>query len=415
MCMRFWIFFSLFLILNVVNQLRDIEHHHTVTEEVTKEGEGESQTPLAPAQNRQSGSVSSCSLDALSRAPQTSFQGSPTAELHLRSTSERDDKKASLLEVLTLPCGDEGNLPTLLEVWVRMGQLYGRFVHPAGDQAVVRPELRTATSMERTVMEWERTGLWVKESKIASQVTIQSQPPSWRRQRLESWRGSSSRWQRLWKGWRPFWSSTGATPTHGPHDDAISTDAYDWDGERNWKGHASANGCSANHGPATTATGESSSWHNRNWPQGYVCVAGIYPDGALSNGTCNFIYHHFAGGSEGRRRGPEEAESPSAGDEEGGRFSFTQSPVYGTRDEEARRKEPYERPTCGPQIAWTSQGRALGSGKCEGSAPVAMENILATVCGKVERVHCQLSSLRHSPSRECTYSSLECQASSEVL
>ena len=317
--------------------------------------------------------------------------------------------KATIVEMYDMSCGDERDVPSVLEVRSRVEQLLRPILHSARPpQSVVQSTIWQTTSLGWTAM--GESPVELMESTFPYETIFKSrqEKQQQRQQFMARWRHSTS-WQRTWQrtGARFCTGSDGTFHALPAHVAPIST-AYDaaslaatYERQGCWQRR-----CATASNDATKFDGPCSS--------GYAM--GTYgTDDADANNPNEFLYDARASHDVSTRRtSPTEAESTAQRDEEGGQPSPT-SPVHRSRDAEAGREEQHQNALPSSASAGGCEARIAGGRECESATAVTVETVFAAVCREVERILCKLPCIRDCTPARCSGSKTGCQAGPENL
>ena len=140
------------------------DHGHGFYQERAKATKSPSSTYLVPPPERLSCSFSAPALQALHQAQQAPLARSTAAALNPCSLLQNYGFKTTILALQYLPCGHEGHVPALLEMWARMGilQRWGFHSTGASPTAALQPTSRSTASLEQSAVAGLQ--LWLLES-----------------------------------------------------------------------------------------------------------------------------------------------------------------------------------------------------------------------------------------------------------
>ena len=379
--------------------------HYTHPEKKSEETKGSCPSSVALPQNWKA-QADALWIDTHSLcAQQTPLQRSEPVGQDLCSNLSRDDEETSVVEVLTMQCGDERDFSPLLEMWNRMESMPRFLVCAARVQAGLRPANRASRTMEWSLMAVARQ--WIEKSTHKESEAQQSWGPSARRP-ISVGKG-------LWQGTRSSTSAAGdaydaAVPpahdgrTHAAAHDAASRDCSP-DRQRDRERHALPSDDST----AATNAGVRTDASNSK------CTGSMGLYDALS--SCSFCASSSRdpGGSGQGGRSTEEVESPIEGDEEGSRHFVAQPSIDGARNEKTGREKQHAGASLSSASVGRCQKRPVGGRKRKSPITVLMETVLAAVCYQMEGIHHELSGVRLGAPGQCAISALSCQESPACL
>ena len=228
-------FFKVFLVLAVLS-------HYSYPAKKSEEAEGNCSSFVVSPQKWTAASIGLWTDPYSFCTGQTPFQRSCFLGQNPCCNPCSNDEEASFLEVLTLPCCDEGDVPQMLEVWNGMASMQRCLLRAAGIQAGLRPADRAAHAMDGNFL------AIAKQRLTQSSHTKPEAQPTWTSTR----RRATLSGPRIRQG-----TATDANASNGAYDDAVST-AYDatptattcgagaraiyYDGQRDRQGHESSCG-----------------------------------------------------------------------------------------------------------------------------------------------------------------------------
>ena len=118
-------FFKVFLVLAVLS-------HYSYPAKKSEEAEGNCSSFVVSPQKGTAASIGLWTDPYSFCTGQTPFQRSCFLGQNPCCNPCSNDEEASFLEVLTLPCCDEGDVPQMLEVWNGMASMHAVLAHEAG-------------------------------------------------------------------------------------------------------------------------------------------------------------------------------------------------------------------------------------------------------------------------------------------
>ena len=347
-------------------------------------------------------------------AQQTSFTRPTSPAFDPCSPSRSDDFQATIMEMCHVPRGNERFVPTMLEMWSRVGFMlrpHLRANRPAA--SYLQPADRTASTMGWS-MAWIQ--FWFVEPKIEDKKVVKSWSQKQQESRILARWGLAIPPQGQWQGTGAVSASTGPyaaihalssyDATDSSTDDATSTStAYERQGC--WKRSTSTSSYDAHDWSACNRYGSPSSHHalGIDWTDDSLSCSTLVP--CSSAGTdCD---------PQAGRPCPTKVEQTFEGDEERGGQPVAASSSHCPRDAETGREEQYQKPLLSSEITWGGEARIARSGKCTSAASIPVENVSAADCREVARICHQLSCFRKCPSARCSSSSSSGQTCSTCV
>ena len=388
-------FFKVFLVLAVLS-------HYSYPAKKSEEAEGNCSSFVVSPQKGTAASIGLWTDPYSFCTGQTPFQRSCFLGQNPCCNPCGNDEEASFLEVLTLPCCDEGDVPQMLEVWNGMASMQRCLLRAAGIQAGLRPADRAAHAMDGNFLAIAKQRL-----KQSSHTKPEAQP-TWTSTR----RRATLSGPRIRQG-----TATDANASNGAYDDAVST-AYDatptattcgagaraiyYDGQRDRQGHESSCGDAGGDDSSTSANASHRADLTDAWCSNVL--GHQYAHDAFSSGPSSNSNPHASGRCGQGRESAEEFESPSERNEKRRGHFVPKSSVNGARNEETRREKQYARTPHSSTSSGVRKRRTSRSRKCKSTIAHAVEALLATICYQVEGIHYEFPSIRLCTPGQCSSS-----------
>ena len=298
--------------------------------------EGEGKVEVALTSTRCSTLVGLPAAEDPRYTQQASFERSPFSTSTPCSFPSHHGSKTTIVAMCDMSCGDERDVPSVLEMWSRMGQLLRPILHSTrSPQPVVQSAIWQTTSLGWTAMGW--SPIKFLESTLPHQALCQSRPEKQQRQQfMARWRSPTS-WKRTWQRARAkFWTGSDGTLFALPEHDASVSTAHDaasltttYDRQGCWK-----RSCTAASHDATEHIGSCSSNN---------ALGTIGTNDADADSPNMLIYDARASHDlSSRWTSSTKAESTSQRDEEGRGQLTSTSPIHSPRDAETRPEEQHQ-------------------------------------------------------------------------
>lgn len=186
--------------------------------------EGEGKVEVALTSTRCSTLVGLPAAEDPRYTQQASLERPPFSTSTPCSFQSHHGSKTAIVALCDLPCGDERDIPSMLEMWARMGELLRPILHSTrSSTSVVQSAIWKASSLGWTTMGWPP--IEFLESTFPHQALFQPEPERPQGQQfMARWRSSTS-WQRTWQRARADFctGSDGALYALPEHDASVST------------------------------------------------------------------------------------------------------------------------------------------------------------------------------------------------
>ena len=325
-------------------------------------------------------------------AQQAPFERSRFSSFNPCRHQRSNDEETPVMAMCPMLRGDEGNIPTVLEMRHGMAQLQRRRFCTSRGQTSLRAAVWTTAIMAGQIMDF--TGLWFTESTHQRAQELQPWSSTWRRSGLLSS-------ERLWKRT----GLTSSSSTHDAYDDAISAadDCSPYAAASVGQGHGQRPSIYGDDG-ASAATNASHIWLADVISYHYSMGA-YFADDADTSCSCESNDFNIHRRAHQGRPSPAKAEPPLERNEKRRRQPAFEPAVYGARNEETGRKKQYAKFALGSPCTWQEQGRLARSRKRQGTIACTVEELSTAISDPVERFHQKLSSLGRSPPGLCEGSS----------